>query len=163
MHRLLNVYRYQGGHLGRVYFVKGQNGAPASAVKIVNPDLRGRLSRKRMKGVAQSFMAEGRFLADLHTGEGRPKIVQCFGFETCLREDGKEVLGISLEALLGTTGADFLDKFGRFEAIFALKIIRDVAEALEQVHARGKLHGDIKPENIMVLGGSVCREWFNFI
>jgi serine/threonine-protein kinase len=36
----------------------------------------------------------------------------------------------------------------------ALRILRDVAEALEYAHARGVVHRDIKPENILLSGRS---------
>jgi serine/threonine-protein kinase len=46
-----------------------------------------------------------------------------------------------------------LDREGRLPVDDALKIVRDVAEALDHAHARGVVHRDIKPENILLSEG----------
>jgi len=46
-----------------------------------------------------------------------------------------------------------LDRDGRLPVEHALKIVRDVAEALDHAHARGVVHRDIKPENILLFEG----------
>ena len=46
-----------------------------------------------------------------------------------------------------------LEREGRLPVDDALKIIRDVAEALDHAHARGVVHRDIKPENILLFEG----------
>jgi serine/threonine-protein kinase len=46
-----------------------------------------------------------------------------------------------------------LDREARLPVDDALKIVRDVAEALDHAHARGVVHRDIKPENILLFEG----------
>ena len=53
------------------------------------------------------------------------------------------VTGESLRARMGR---------GRLPLDEALRVLRDVAEALEYAHARGVVHRDIKPENVLLAG-----------
>lgn len=46
-----------------------------------------------------------------------------------------------------------IDRERRLQVDDALKIARDVAEALDHAHARGVVHRDIKPENILLFEG----------
>src|SRR5687768_4223584 len=53
------------------------------------------------------------------------------------------VTGESLRARIGR---------GQLPLDEALRVLRDVAEALEYAHARGVVHRDIKPENVLLAG-----------
>ena len=53
---------------------------------------------------------------------------------------------------------------GRFPLHDALRITREIAEALSHAHARGVLHRDVKPENILLAGyspgsGGAAASW----
>lgn len=52
--------------------------------------------------------------------------------------------------LAGSTLRSLLDGQGRLDPPYALWLIRQAAEALDALHRRGWLHGDLKPENLFI-------------
>ncbi len=70
---------------------------------------------------------------------------------TVLEASISETLGyLVMPRLEGSTVRAALDAHGRFSAPHALWIARQVAQALAALHTAGWLHGDVKPDNIMV-------------
>ncbi len=57
---------------------------------------------------------------------------------------------IVMELALGRTLADRLEREGQLPIADALLIIRDIGLALAHAHARGVVHRDVKPENILL-------------
>jgi eukaryotic-like serine/threonine-protein kinase len=55
-----------------------------------------------------------------------------------------------MEYVEGDTIKDHLDKHKTFEEKEALRIVLAVAEALKHAHARGLIHRDVKPENVIL-------------
>jgi serine/threonine-protein kinase len=60
-----------------------------------------------------------------------------------------------LEYLDGETAAERLQRAGRLPVREVVSIVSDVADALDEVHARGIVHCDIKPANVFLVG---CRQ-----
>lgn len=56
-----------------------------------------------------------------------------------------------MELLAGTTLEERIDASGTLLPKFALAIAREIAKGLAAAHARGVLHNDIKPSNVMLL------------
>lgn len=56
-----------------------------------------------------------------------------------------------MEYLDGVSVKKFIDNQGNMDCDMAINILIDVSYALGQVHAKGLLHRDISPENIMIL------------
>jgi len=89
----------------------------------------------------QRFVSEARIQAQLN----HPNIVTLISF---FEEGGTSFMvleyteGITLEKLIGVVGP--------IPELRALKIFRQVMQALEYAHAHGVIHRDIKPSNIMV-------------
>ncbi|HML99336.1 MAG TPA: serine/threonine-protein kinase, partial [Tepidiformaceae bacterium] len=57
-----------------------------------------------------------------------------------------------MEYVEGTTVGKEIDEKGPMEPVRALRIAIDVARALEEAAARGVVHRDIKPDNILLTG-----------
>jgi serine/threonine-protein kinase len=59
---------------------------------------------------------------------------------------------IVLEALVGETLHDYLERNGNMPSNRALPLLRQLAEGLRAVHAKGIVHGDVKPKNVFLCG-----------
>lgn len=92
-------------------------------------------------GFRQRFEREGQTMASLR----HPNIVQVYDFG---EENGASY--IVMEYLQGKDLGDALQEFGRLPFAQALPILRDVAAALDYAHARGVIHRDVKPSNVML-------------
>jgi serine/threonine-protein kinase len=68
-------------------------------------------------------------------------------------QESDGLLYVSMEFLDGTTLRDFLDRYGRLGSERALKIMVQIATGLAHAHARGVVHGDVKPSNVMLVLG----------
>ena len=99
------------------------------------------------------FRTEAQAVATLH----HPNIVRVFDFDSL---DGQPYIimelvdGISLETYLASLPA----AGRRMPYASTVKIVRDLAQALDYAHEEGVLHRDIKPANVMLRnGGSRIR------
>lgn len=100
----------------------------------------------------QRFQNEGTVMALLD----HPHIM---GFHEMLEVDGEYFM--ALEFLNGK-GLDQLAPQLRFQPAKMLDLLIQLAEALEHIHARGIIHLDIKPENILVVDNGTNVKLLDF-
>lgn len=62
-----------------------------------------------------------------------------------------EVMFIAMEYLDGVTLKEYIDKVGALEWREATHYIKQILSAVQHAHARGVVHRDLKPQNIMLL------------
>jgi len=93
------------------------------------------------------FAREARILAALN----HPHIGAIYGVE-----DTGPVRALVLELVDGPTLADRI-QYGRIPVAEALKIARQIADALEAAHEKGIVHRDLKPANIKVTPDGVVK------
>jgi serine/threonine protein kinase len=86
------------------------------------------------------FLREARTIAQLN----HPNIATIFAIE----QEGEKVF-IVMELIEGESLTTILAR-GTMEPREAVRIIRQVAEALEEAHRKGIVHRDIKPDNVIV-------------
>jgi tetratricopeptide (TPR) repeat protein/predicted Ser/Thr protein kinase len=122
------------GGMGEVYLAEDTNLGRRVAIKFPTLTSNERDFRAR-------FLREARAISEL----SNPHIATLFDYgETT---DGHPFL--VMEFVRGRTLARMMRK-GQLTLPLALQIIEDVASALTDAHARGIVHRDIKPQNIMV-------------
>jgi eukaryotic-like serine/threonine-protein kinase len=134
----LGVYHVQDligvGGMGEVYRARDTRLGRDVAIKVLprlfsaDPE---RLTR---------FDREARLLASLN----HPHVAAIYGFE----ETGG-IHALVLELVEGPTLAERLQR-GPVPTAEAMRIARQIADALEAAHARGVVHRDLKPQNIKV-------------
>src|SRR5882724_10151988 len=90
------------------------------------------------------FEREARNVARLR----HPNIVQVYDFEY---DTESESFYMVMELIDGETLKDRLTKLGdtRMPTEEVIRIMREAAEALAYAHARGVIHRDVKPANLM--------------
>ncbi|HVT38358.1 MAG TPA: serine/threonine-protein kinase [Gemmatimonadaceae bacterium] len=126
-----------GGGMSRVFVVRDRELDRLLAVKMLAPDRLEIMSAERFKReiLTVAALQHPNIVPVLSAGdaEGIPFFVMPY------------VEGGSIRALIGPPGMSVPD---------TVRILTDVVRALGYAHARGIIHRDIKPDNILVSGGS---------
>jgi serine/threonine protein kinase len=130
----------QGG-MGVVY--RGLSAADGSrvAVKLLTPDL------ARQPGFRERFVREARYATSLN----HPNVIEVYDAG---EQDG--VLFIAMQFVEGTDLKNLLAQQGALDPGRAVRLMGQVAGALDVAHSQGLLHRDIKPGNIMIAPGDHC-------
>ncbi len=126
------------GGMATVYLAHDIRHGRNVAIKVLHPDLGAALGGER-------FLAEIRTTARLQ----HPHILPLLDSG----DAGHGLLYYVMPLATGETLRDRLDRETQLPVDDALRIAREVADALGHAHAQGIIHRDIKPENILLQGG----------
>jgi len=124
------------GGMGKVYEAKHTSIDKKVAIKILNKDY------SDDQEALERFQQEAKIAGSV----GHINICEVLDFGTT--EEGQPFL--VMEYLEGDSVADMLDVRRTLPINVALAIIRQVLDALDEVHGRGIVHRDLKPENIIL-------------
>ncbi|MEZ4588199.1 MAG: protein kinase [Gemmatimonadales bacterium] len=126
----------QGG-MATVYLAQDRKHRRQVAIKVLRPELAAALGGER-------------FVREIETTAGlaHPHILALF-------DSGQagELLYYVMPFVDGESLRDRLDREGQLPLEDAVRIAREIAEALGYAHGRGVIHRDIKPENVLLQGG----------
>jgi serine/threonine protein kinase len=112
------------------------------AVKVMLPQL------SRSPGFVERFRGEARHTAGLsHPGIAT---VYDYGESEPAEGSGATSAYLVMELVEGQSLADLLESAGRLPADRTLDLVAQVAAALAAAHARGVVHRDVKPANLLV-------------
>jgi Tol biopolymer transport system component len=138
LERLLGI-----GGMGVVYFARDRKLQRDVAIKILPQAFTGNIDR------LARFEREARTLASLH----HPNICGIYGLE-----ETAGVRFLVLEFVDGNTLADVIQRTGRgLELREALRIGRQIVDALEAAHDKGIVHRDLKPANIKLTPDRIIK------
>ncbi|MEU9124397.1 protein kinase [Streptomyces sp. NPDC048506] len=134
----LGPYRLHGvlgeGGMGKVYFGADASGRPA-AVKVLLPEL------AHDGHLADRFLREAQ-TARAVTSEGVARVL------AAELEGGRP--WIATEFLAGPTLDDAVGRFGPLDDAAVRELARSLAGTLQDVHATGLVHRDVKPPNVVL-------------
>jgi len=129
--------------MGTVYLAEHVHLGRLTAVKLLCPPL-----CTEDPGAEQRFRQEALIVAKVR----HPSVAEVYDLDRL--PDGRYLL--AMEYVAGETVAQVLERGGPFSIPEAIRVLRTVADALNHVHWSGILHGDLKPQNIMLgAGGDV--------
>ena len=125
-----------GGGMSRVFVARDHGLSRTVVVKVLPDDMAGAVSLLR-------FRREIALAASLH----HPHIVPVL--------TAGEVDGVPFYTMPFVEGESLRHRLaaGPMPVAFAIRILREVASALQYAHERGVVHRDIKPENVLLTGG----------
>jgi serine/threonine protein kinase len=136
------VRRLGGGGFGEVVLaVHDASGSPV-AIKYLHPDL------LRDPGHVAAFRAEARTLAGLDS----PYVVRLYEYA-----ENPAGAAIVMELVEGVTLAALLEREGKTSPEAALVVLYGSLLGLAAAHARGVVHRDYKPANVLVSGQGVSK------
>jgi eukaryotic-like serine/threonine-protein kinase len=126
------------GGMATVYLAKDLKHDRAVALKVLHPEL------------AEALGSERRFLREIRTAA---RLEHLHILPVLDSGDTDGWLWYTMPYVEGESLRDRIRREGQVPMEQALRLTREVADALEYAHGHGIVHRDIKPENILLSGG----------
>jgi serine/threonine protein kinase/Flp pilus assembly protein TadD len=125
------------GGMATVYRAHDEKHGREVALKVLHPELAQALGRER-------------FLREIHLAAGltHPHVLPLHD-----SGDADGVLWFTMPLMGGDSLRDRLEREGRLTLDEALRLLGEVADALDYAHRHGVVHRDIKPENVLLHEG----------
>jgi len=130
------------GGMGEVWRARHRMLAREAAIKLIAPRALAQGSAEAMEVVRLRFEREAKATAGLRS----PHTVTIFDYGMA---DGGTLYYV-MEIVNGIDLETFIERFGPLPAGRAIWLLRQICRSLEEAHAVGLTHRDIKPRNIMV-------------
>ena len=131
------------GGMATVYTAHDRKHNRTVAIKVLRPELAAALGTER-------FLREIQVAARLR----HPHIIPLFDSGQVPASDhSPALLYYIMPRIEGESLRSRLDRDGALPVPLALKLVGEVADALDHAHQAGVIHRDIKPENILLEGG----------
>jgi len=140
------------------YRIERELGAGGMATVYLAQDLRHdrKVAVKVMKSEVSAGLAADRFLREIRTTANlqHPNIVPVFDSGSVPGPDGSVLsLYFVMPLIEGETLRERLQRDTRLPVEEAIRLVRELADALQYAHEAGILHRDLKPENVMLSRG----------
>ncbi len=132
------------GSVARVYLARDTKHNRQVAIKVLRPEFRGSL-------VSERFLREISIVASLY----HPHILQLYDSGVASGAGPGSDLYYVMPYVNGESLRERIDRDLQLSPTDAVRIAMEVASALTHAHARGIIHRDVKPENIMLEEGRV--------
>ena len=130
-----------GGGMSRVFLADEVALARKVVVKVLPPEMAAGVNKER-------FRRETQLAASLQ----HPLIVPILTAGVAPDHDGSDLLYYVMPFIEGQSLREKLDREGELPIGEAVRMLRDVADALGRAHELGVVHRDIKPDNVMLSG-----------
>jgi len=125
------------GAMAAVYLAEHLGVGTNIVLKVLMPE------RAENQDLVERFLQEARIAAEIH----HDNVIDIF-------YSGRSPEGqvfLAMEYLQGTTLFEALDRDGPMRWGRAQGILRQISEALSAAHAKGVVHRDVKPENVVII------------
>jgi serine/threonine-protein kinase len=135
------IERIGAGGMGEVWRARHRLLARPAAIKLIRSSMLGESQRER-DTLARRFEREARDTAAL----GSTHTIHVYDFGVTDEGDFYYVM----ELLAGLNLERLVQDFGPVDPVRTVYLLRQVCHSLEEAHARGLIHRDVKPANIFV-------------
>jgi len=130
------------GGMGSIYMGRNIKNKTVVAIKVMSPNyVHNPVLLKRFE---QEFRVASKF--------NHPNLVRALEFGT-----DNDLPFLVLEFVNGESLGVLISKQGKFEELEGIKIIAQVAKALNQVHKDKLIHRDVKPDNILIGKNGIAK------